>query len=294
MIRVTQSMGDYGVDRNLQIMTRQLMEAQKRASTGLGIGHAADDPAHLAMVKMLESNYHFAKQCDDNCTRAMMSLDVAEDALSGAADVLNRGRELALQMANDTLSAEDRAAAVEEVDRLFQQLVSLSNTKDGESYVFAGYRVDTPAFDDLGAFQGDSNVRRIEADEGMLMSIGVTGDAVFSPTGGQDAFAALSDLRAALLADDAQLISNAAGSLETAANQTIDARSTIGRQMDAVLRQQDVLAERMVGIDQQRSMLIEADSVEAFSDVVGAQNALNAAIRVSGRMMQSLSLVNQL
>ena len=83
----------------------------------------------------------------DNIDGAMSSITSADSTLSSVNTALTRLKELAVQAASDATSDSSRAALAEEVGQLRDQLLSLANTKVGNSYLFSGFRTDTAAFD---------------------------------------------------------------------------------------------------------------------------------------------------
>ena len=294
-MRVTESMLDLSNAGNLQRLSERVFQAQVIATSGDSVGRASADPAAAAALVRLDDQRAEAGQYQRNIDRSMAGLDVAESSLASAAEVVQRARELALALANGTVNAEDRQAAIEEVHGLREQLIGLANANDGESYVFAGFRGDQAAFSSAGLFQGDAGVKRIEVGAGVTVDVGVDGASAFAPAaGGQDVFAALSALEVALGANDGQGLADAAGALEVGREQLTYARARVGRQLDELSRHSASLADKTVMMEARRAEIGDASAVEALSELVAAQQALNSAVQIAGRTMTTLSLVNRL
>ena len=67
-------------------------------------------------------------------------MNVSDTAMQSMETIMQRLRELAVEGSSDTLSASDRNNMQPEVDQLFRQLVSLTNTQYNGAYVFGGKR----------------------------------------------------------------------------------------------------------------------------------------------------------
>src|SRR5918995_4247926 len=96
--------------RNLSTSAGQLATALQRLSSGLRINSAKDDAAGLAITERFTSQIRGLNQAARNANDAISLAQTAEGALGSVGDNLQRIRELAVQSANATNSASDRAA----------------------------------------------------------------------------------------------------------------------------------------------------------------------------------------
>lgn len=99
--------------------TKSLGKSYQRLSTGLRINTASDDAAGLAISERLRARVRSLDQANRNAADGMSLVQTAEGALNEVSDILGRLRELAVQSANGSVSADDRATLDEE----FQELV---------------------------------------------------------------------------------------------------------------------------------------------------------------------------
>lgn len=294
MFRVTERMGDVDLQRQLGRQQYEMLIKQRQASDGLRVRSASDDPVAAQALVGVNRDQVAAAGHEQNVARSLGRLDVLDDTLLSATDVLDEARVLGLQLANGTYSAEDRQTALTTVRGLRDELVALANVEDGDGYLLAGHRSDGPAYDATGAYLGDAGQTQVEVGAGQLQRIGLTGTEVFDPAGGQNAFAALDALEAALTANDATAIAGSVADLEQARQQVAQARGQVGYQQTALLRKVDELADHRLNLTERRSSLAEADSITALTELVEAQQALSSTLQVSSRMLNSLSLVNRL
>ncbi|MGB0936188.1 MAG: flagellin [Colwellia sp.] len=112
-----------------QLNKSQLMqnEAMERLSSGLRVNSAKDDAAGLAIATAMESQIRGINQAVRNANDGISMSQTAEGAMDEMTNILQRIRELAIQSANDTNSASNRASIQSEVDQLYDELDRIAN-----------------------------------------------------------------------------------------------------------------------------------------------------------------------
>jgi flagellin len=103
--------------RNLNTSQTQLATALQRLSSGLRINSAKDDAAGLAIAERFTTQIRGLNQAARNANDGISLSQTAEGALGELTNNLQRIRELAVQAANSTNSASDRAALDQEVQQ---------------------------------------------------------------------------------------------------------------------------------------------------------------------------------
>ena len=96
--------------RSSSIVQTQLSTAMARLSSGLRINSAKDDAAGLAISQRFTTQIRGLNQAARNANDGISLAQTAEGALGNTGENLQRIRELAVQSANATNSASDRAA----------------------------------------------------------------------------------------------------------------------------------------------------------------------------------------
>ena len=116
-------------------VTRDMETAMHRLSTGKRINSAADDAAGVAISSRLDSTVRGLNQSIRNALDAQALTDTAEGAMQEIETILQRIRELSIQAANDTNSADDRANLNAEAQSLLTEIdrISSSTTWAGQS-----------------------------------------------------------------------------------------------------------------------------------------------------------------
>jgi len=112
----------------LSINNRNLSTAMQRLSTGSRINSASDDAAGLAISTRMDSQVRGLSMAIKNANDAISVTQTAEGAMDEVTNILQRMRELSVQSANDTNSAEDRKFLNLEVQQLSQEIDRIANT----------------------------------------------------------------------------------------------------------------------------------------------------------------------
>jgi len=108
--------------RNANRTQNDLSTAIQRLSSGLRINSAKDDAAGLAISDRMTAQIRGTNQAARNANDGISLAQVAEGALGSITSNLQRMRELAVQSANATNSASDRAALQQEVAQLTTEI----------------------------------------------------------------------------------------------------------------------------------------------------------------------------
>ena len=112
-------------------------------SSGKRINSAADDAAGLAIGKKLEREETGLRVGADNAKDGIGALNVADGALDGITDYLQRIRELGVKSMNGLYSDSDRATIQSEIDQLKEGIQSLAkNTTLNEQKLLDGSMAD--------------------------------------------------------------------------------------------------------------------------------------------------------
>ena len=159
---INTNVASLNAQRNLSVSQGALATSLQRLSSGLRINSAKDDAAGLAISERFTAQIRGLDQARRNANDGISLSQTAEAALQSSGDILQRIRELAIQAANATNSAGDRAALNSEVQQLSQELQRIAtNTEfngqkllDG-SFTSAQFQVGAAAFQTITATSGN-------------------------------------------------------------------------------------------------------------------------------------------
>ena len=133
---VNTNVSSINAQRKLTNATNSLNVSYQRLASGLRINSAKDDAAGLQISDRLTSQINGLNQGNRNTNDGIALAQTIEGALDETTNMLQRIRTLAVQSANGTNTAEDRAALQQEVKSL-----SLEISRIAEQTTFAGATV---------------------------------------------------------------------------------------------------------------------------------------------------------
>ena len=168
---------------NLQKQQTALFKTENQLASGLRISKPSDDPSGAVRVANLDAGIKKLDQYARNIGTAQSALSFEEQTLNQVSNNLQRIRELTVQGNNSTNDATAKSNIAKEIEQLYNELVSLSNTRDASGeYIFAGFKVDTAPFNDNGTtvnYSGDQGQRFIQISDGTKIAMRDTGDQIF-------------------------------------------------------------------------------------------------------------------
>lgn len=280
-MRVTDSAVFENVKRQVMAARQGVLTAQSQAGTGMRVQKPSDDPVAAAAARREKSRLALADAGVSATETVTTQLEGTDSALNDVFASLTSARDLALENASSTASAENRTAAATQVRMIREQMVALGNTNVGGRFVFAGYRDQTPAFSQSGTFDGDSSTKEVEALPGLHVKASISGDKVFGTDSPDDLFTTLDSLASALDANDPDAVRGLLKDLETNQSRVLAARTQVGGMLDSARVAGAVASQSSYHSKVEIGRLVEVDEITAATNLVQAQGALNAALAIA-------------
>jgi flagellar hook-associated protein 3 FlgL len=169
--------------QQMQALEADINTTQSQLSTSKKLQTAADDPAGMAQVNQLDAQISASKQYQSNSSVLNSNLQIEEQSLTDATNVMQSARDLTLQANDPALTASQRQDISTQLQQLLQQLVSTANSTDSNgNYVFAGQTSGTLPFAQSGssvAYNGSASVSHVQISPNQRISSGDTGASVF-------------------------------------------------------------------------------------------------------------------
>ena len=125
---INTNVSSLNAQRNLNTSQAALQTSLQRLSSGLRINSAKDDAAGLAISQRFTAQINGSDQAARNANDGISLSQTAEGSLAATTDNLQRIRQLAVQSANATNSASDRAALQTEVGQLKSEIDRVGNS----------------------------------------------------------------------------------------------------------------------------------------------------------------------
>jgi flagellar hook-associated protein 3 FlgL len=168
------------VNSNLGKNRSDMAELQNQAATQKKLTKPSDDPLAATRVLQTRTEIESGKQFLKSVSQAKNFLEYSDQSLGELTEVLMRAKELAISQSNDASASEStRQVAATEVEQLFSQAVQVGNRKQGDRFLFGGFRTTRPPFDASGNYKGDSGEMRITVNKEAQVAMNMPGDRIF-------------------------------------------------------------------------------------------------------------------
>jgi flagellar hook-associated protein 3 FlgL len=283
----------------------QLTQSQAQLAQGKQIINASDAPNQAATIQRLKSILNKQDSYQSSLDTIKARLQGEDTTLKSVDDLLVRAKEVAVQGANDTLSAADRKALGTEMQAIRDQLLSLANTKDSNgNYLFSGSRVKQPAFVETAngspVYMGDQTRMNVRVGDQRSIPINRTGTDAFVPVPRTDTdgkvtgvgfFQSIDNLIAGLNSSNGNDIRRGVGELDTLQQGVSLAQAQIGTNLNVVDQQTSVLEDTKLNLKTTLSSIEDLDYASAITKMNQQMMSLEAAQSSFAKVSQ-LNLFN--
>ena len=169
----------------LGLMTGDLENANKVASTTKQLNDISDDPLGLSQVLTINNTLGNIDQTAVNVNMGKSWIRSIEEALGSINDIIVKLNKQDISgLANDSTTAKQRREAIQRVDDTIELIVSLGNTQINGNYIFSGTDTDKAALTydrvlNKVLYNGNSTAFDVLTDRGSSVTVGRTGDTTF-------------------------------------------------------------------------------------------------------------------
>ncbi|MDJ0987957.1 MAG: flagellar hook-associated protein FlgL [Desulfobacterales bacterium] len=296
-MRVTQNTMTQSLMRYLTAQNEALYDRQRIIATQKRINKPSDDPIGMGKILDYRQTLESIDQYQTNIQTGMTRLDVTESTLKLVDDLLQVVRAIGQTEAAGT--AESRLLAAEEVKRLYDQIMDLSNSTQNDNYLFSGYLTKTAPFsrDDTQLTTYDKYTASYNGDNGDVnfivatnteVSIDADGQPIFhdAASGGINIFDHIRDLIVGLENDDSDAISTQSGMLDqgrTQINNIRAANSSIYYQLEITERHWQTYKPKIQDLMAKEE---EADITKAVVELQNIELAYQTTLATAARVIQ--------
>jgi flagellar hook-associated protein 3 FlgL len=168
-----------------QMMARQtdLAKTQSEVASGKRVQSPSDDPIATTQILDLERSRAQLDQYGRNSDAATARLNMGEQAMADANNLLQRVRELTIQANSGVIDASSRASIATELKARGQELQDLANRRDANGeYLFSGFSTQTQPFSrgTTGvSYAGDQGVRNLQIGPDQRVADSFSGQDAF-------------------------------------------------------------------------------------------------------------------
>lgn len=264
----------------MTVNNRAMSKSMEQLSTGRRINTAADDAAGLAISNKMTSQIRGLDQAVRNANDGISMIQTAEGATVEVTNMLQRMRELAVQAANDTNSADDRDSLNKEVIELQKEISRIAQNTQWNTMNVTG----TLAADVLteAKFQVGANADQVitVAFKNLETMTGMT--ATLSAGASGMGLSTLTRANAAITTIDSAL-------------KNLDAyRADLGAKINRLTYAADNLMNVSQNQSASRSRILDADYAKASTELARSQIIQQAATAMLAQANQQPQAVLQL
>jgi flagellar hook-associated protein 3 FlgL len=325
MSRVSENSSVNSINYAVGKTKARLEDLQLKGSTLKRVMKPSDDPVGNVELLSIRSQNIDAGQYLRNLNFAQTQLSFAENVLEEITDLLTKAKELAIGQASSMYSPEIRESVAKEIHQIRQQMLSLSNKRAGNRYLFAGQKVLTRPFNQDGKYFGDTSKINIEINKDVYVPINIHGEELFfskekkpiqksdvdlKPPGvdlnahidvmrkpaSEDSqevpvsiFDELRALENALLTDNPQIIQGLLERIDESTERVVAKRTEIGALANTISNAETNIEKNKLLNESHKSKIEDADVTELFGDLQKEQAILKATYNASSKLMnQSL------
>lgn len=146
MMRVSMPTLYGNIQSQLQRLTSQLQYTNAQISTGRKYQQISDNPVAVGSLMGMNEESSQIIQYQSNLKTANSWLSATESTLSNINTLVKSTTSLAEQMATGTYTAQQRAAAAQQVQQYMDEFMQMGNTRYQGKYILSGYKIDTEPF----------------------------------------------------------------------------------------------------------------------------------------------------
>lgn len=227
-LRIPTSYGNQQILSGIQRAKARYSELQEQISSGKRITNIADDPTGAALVVNLQTSTERNDQYVRQIESARSFLTSTDTALGAVDESLMRLMELGTK-GLQAVTTGNGSAIVPEVDAITTHLLTIANTQEQGKYIFAGTMTTTKPYPAAGASVANAGIINLDITSSASVATNIPGDQVFVGV-----FQAVTDLRAALVANNQANVQTALNELDTALSTNLSARTQVGGRQNSL------------------------------------------------------------
>ncbi len=167
-------------------LTSDLKDANEVVSTQKRINRMSDDPIGLSQVLNLRTSVKNLDQIEKNVSMGKTWLSNVETSLDSVNDLILSAKTEANRLANASAGEDERKDAVQRINDIINQIVSLGNTQINGNYIFSGTDTNIKPLeynDDAKSpsvlYKGSNTAFAIKSDRNLNVNVGKVGSQTF-------------------------------------------------------------------------------------------------------------------
>lgn len=261
---------------------RDMVRSQSQiAISGLEVQTPSDAAGRWTRIQNLEDLLRDQSVYMRNANTAQGALSVAEGALAQGANLILEAREIAVRMASETSTDEDRAGMVGRIEGIREELIGLGNLQFAGRSVFSGTAYQRDAFSQTGLYQGDQGTGTIVVGDGQTVQTSFVGEELFG-----DGLAVLQNLAFALGSGpgSADTVAAELTNLDEARERLVRGRQQVGFESIDAEDARTLADSLQLTFQESVNDELSADPIEAYTLLSESQQSYEVALQVTAQV----------
>jgi len=184
MIRISTNEFMTGTLADILAQETSVNQLNQEIASGQTMQSAVDDPAGAGLALSTAGQIQQLSFDTANAQSGAATIQNSLASLQGINTLLSQIQSVAVQAANGTMNASDRAALAGTVNSALQQLIQLANTQSADgSYIFAGSKSAAAPFvvqtNGRIAFNGDADTTSVTIAPSLSVPVSMSGQNIF-------------------------------------------------------------------------------------------------------------------
>ncbi len=171
---------------NLGGLTSDLQDANEVMATQKRINSISDDPIGLTQVLDMKISIGNLDQIETNVNMGISWLKGTENALDSVNSLILDAKTQVSRLINASMSADERRDAIQSINGIIEQIITLGNTQINGNYIFSGTDSDISPLEYHGdedpprvSYNGNNTLFEIKTDKQVTVPVGRDGKETF-------------------------------------------------------------------------------------------------------------------
>jgi flagellar hook-associated protein 3 FlgL len=254
----------------------------------------SDDPINSSACLQLKSSLSISEGYQNTANTINDWMSTSDFSLAQLSEIATNASNIVLSGLNDTIDASERKSSLStELNEMINKAVDIGNSKFQGSYIFAGVRVDQPAFVMSDAntitFQGISKEMVRSIGQNSKVTMNIDGNETIKPL-----IQALIDARNYLANNDTSNLPGSLDKLKEALETLTAARTENGTRMRQIENSLSNMKKSDIAIHSILSQKEDTSITEAYSQLASQESTYQAVLEVGSRTLSALNLFDYL
>ncbi|MGO1368459.1 MAG: flagellar hook-associated protein FlgL [Senegalia sp. (in: firmicutes)] len=300
-MRITNNMMISNMMRNVNNNLETLSKTNDKMTSGKKFQLPSDDPIGVSKSLKFHTDLSRIEQYKRNVDDANSWMEITESSVSQIGDVLQRARELTVQGANGTNTAEDKEKISAEIKQLREQVIKVANTKYAGRGIFSGYKTGSDLIGEDGKYNIDLAINeKTEYNVGSAdtIDVNIVGTRLFGAANGSydaelvsagekpEMIAVFDRLIDGLDTDDSESINESLGEVDDTISNLLSVRAEIGAKTNRLELNMNRLEDQTLSVTKLLSKNEDADIAKTIIDLKTQETVYQASLQAGARIIQ--------